>query len=182
MKPLQAVAMGLLIVMVTARLWGGFDYLADPVGWLLVLLGVRRLPTDLPQRTLLLVIAAVAGLVSIVLWVPDVVEAVTEADPALFWGVSLAQLVFCVLLPWQLATVAADTGDETARRWLRTAAGLAGLSVVLPPIVFGGDVVALKEPVFALAALSLLMLVVLMFAYSGRPWAQADPASGTDPR
>ena len=42
MKPLQSVAMGLVIVVLVAR-YGEYDALADPLGWLLVLWGVRRM-------------------------------------------------------------------------------------------------------------------------------------------
>ena len=42
MMPLQSIAMGLVIVVLVARLDSGHDALADPVGWLLVVWGVCR--------------------------------------------------------------------------------------------------------------------------------------------
>lgn len=56
MKPLSSVAMGLVIVVLVAR-FGGYDALPDPLGWLLVLWGVRRLP----DPALLLRLAALAA-------------------------------------------------------------------------------------------------------------------------
>ena len=56
MKPLQSVAMGLVIIALSAR-FAGYDALADPVGWVLVALGVARLPAELSQRGTLLVYA-----------------------------------------------------------------------------------------------------------------------------
>lgn len=172
-KPLQSVAMGLVFVIVTARLLGGVDFIPDPIGWLLVLFGVRRLGPDFPHRTTLLVLAALAGVISVALFVPHVAQAVVDADPALWWGVSIPQLLFCVLIAWQLAGRAAAADDEKAARWLRMAAGLGVLSLVLPPIVFGGQVGAMQQPVYALAALGLVLLTVLLFAYSSRPWVVA---------
>ena len=57
MKPLQSVAMGLVIVALSARV-AGHDVLADPAGWLLVALGVARLPAELALRDTLLGLAA----------------------------------------------------------------------------------------------------------------------------
>ena len=48
MRPLQSIAMGLVIIALRAE-FGGYDALADPLGWLLVLLGVRTLPVE-PER------------------------------------------------------------------------------------------------------------------------------------
>ena len=45
MRPLQSIAIGLVIIALRAE-FGGYDALADPVGWLLVLLGVRSLPVE----------------------------------------------------------------------------------------------------------------------------------------
>ena len=41
MRPLQSIAMGLVIVALHAE-FGGFDALPDPLGWVLVLLGRPR--------------------------------------------------------------------------------------------------------------------------------------------
>ena len=48
MRPLQSIAIGLVIIALRAE-FGGYDALVDPVGWLLVLLGVRTLPVE-PER------------------------------------------------------------------------------------------------------------------------------------
>ena len=163
--------MGLVIVLLTARLWGGLDWIADPVGWVLVLLGARRLPVEAAQRSLLLGRAAAALVVSVVLFVPAVSDRVLSSDPTLWWALSLPQLLFCTLLAWRLSQRATLAGDERSGRWLRTAAVLVGLGLVLPPIVFGGGLAALESAVYAIASLALVVLVVLLFRYTSRPWA-----------
>lgn len=94
MTPLQRVAMGLVIVALDTL--SGFDLLPDPIGWALVLWGVAALP--LPERGGLLGAAAVAGLVSAVLWLPMVQEPLREAELALRWAASLPELLFVFLL------------------------------------------------------------------------------------
>ena len=113
MRPLQSIAMGLVIVALHAE-FGGFDALADPLGWVLVLLGVRDLPVDLESRRTLLGLAALAGAVSIPLWIPGVSDALYDTDPALLWAVNLPQLGFGGLLAHVLARRAADTEDTRA--------------------------------------------------------------------
>jgi len=68
-KPLQAVAMGLVIVLLSARV-NGYDLLADPLGWVLVLIGLGSVPV--PQRGALRALATVSLVVSVVVWFPAV--------------------------------------------------------------------------------------------------------------
>jgi len=153
MKPLQALALGLVVVGLRAAV-GGFDLLADPLGWLLVL----------------------AGLVAVPLWVPAVAEALLDADSALAWAANLPQLTATAGIGWALGEAAVADGDTGARAWLATAATLVAVAAVLPVLVFGGGLTALEVPTYVAAALSLLLLVVLLFVYAGRPWARPDPA------
>ena len=44
MKPLQSIAMGLVIIALKAWVNGEYDVLPDPIGWLLVLQGLAALP------------------------------------------------------------------------------------------------------------------------------------------
>ncbi|MGI8645426.1 MAG: hypothetical protein ACR2JD_03760 [Nocardioides sp.] len=174
MKPLQALALGLVVVGLRAAV-GGFDLLADPLGWLLVLAGLSALPEDTPRRALLLTLATLAGPVAVPLWVPAVADALLEADPALALAVNLPQLAATAALGWALGQAAAAAGDPAARAWLATAATLVVVAAVLPVLVFGGGLSTLEVPTYVAAALSLLLLVVLLFAFAGRPWARPAP-------
>ncbi|HET6987607.1 MAG TPA: hypothetical protein VFI00_13370 [Kribbella sp.] len=83
MKPLQAVAMGLVIVLLTVPVHG-YDVLADPFGWVLVLVGLASLPV--PVRDTLRRLAAVSLVVSVVVWVPAARHVLNVTDLALAWA------------------------------------------------------------------------------------------------
>ena len=174
---MRGTAVGLLLVLVTVRL-GGVDWVPDPLGWLLVHTAVSNLPEDFARRGLLRALAAVAGLVSVPLWFDAVLERVTAVDDSMFWALSLPQLVFCLVLPWRLAEHARERRDPGAARWFVTAAVLALVAIVLPPVVYGGGWEQAREAMFAVAALGPILLAVLLVGYSGRDWgldSQADP-------
>ncbi len=169
MKPLQSIAMGLVIIVLSAR-FQGYDALPDPVGWLLVLLGVRALPTDLAHRSQLLALAALAGVVAAVVWFPVVTEHLYDADASLGWAANLPQLLFSALLCHVLAARAAAASDVKAARWLamtRTALVVVGL---LPVLVFGAGLESLEVTSYLAAGVVALLLIWLLFAYASRPW------------
>ncbi|MEV7429478.1 hypothetical protein AB0N29_07635 [Nocardioides sp. NPDC092400] len=180
MKPLQSVAMGLVVVGLTAA-FGSYDALADPLGWVLVLLGVLRLPADVERRTVLAALAALAGAVSVPLWLPAVAEAVADLDASVSWALALPQLGFVAVLCHVLARRASAAGDETAARRLRLAVTLTAVVAALPVLVLGAGVEVLGTPAAALAVLTLVLVVWQLFACSGRPWAGA-PAPLDAPR
>jgi hypothetical protein len=170
MRPLQSIAIGLVIIALRAE-FGGYDALADPVGWLLVLLGVRTLPMAPDRRRALLAVAALAGLVSVPLWVPGVSEAIDDVHASLLWAANLPQLAFAALLAHCLAGRATAAGDTRAAAWLRfLRVGFVAVAV-LPVLVFGAGVDALAVPTYLLATVLLLTLIFLLFAWSARPWA-----------
>ena len=180
MKPLQSVAMGLLVVALTARLHG-YDALPDPVGWVLVLLGLRRLG---PSRALS-ALAVAALVVSVVVWWPRAQDVLDALHPSLWWAATLPQLATCALLCRELAARATVAGDSRAAAWLRTATVLVVLSAVAPVLAFSAAVAddALAA-VYAAAAGVVLFLIVLLFSYAGRPWAidrQTDAVALTSP-
>lgn len=185
MKPLQSVAMGLVVVVLSAP-FHGYDALPDPLGWMLVLLGVSALPTGLLHRGNLLALAVLAGLVGAVLWIPPVHSGLEDADPSLAWAASLPQIAFTVLLCHALAKLAAEADDPRATRWLaftRTAAIAVGL---LPVLVFGAGVDSLELTSYLAAGVVAVLLIWLLFTYSGRPWASTavpspSPATPPDP-
>lgn len=170
MRPLQAMALGYLLVALYAKV-GGYDLYADPLGWLLVLYGVRRLPAELEGRTRLLLVGLVAGAVSVPLWVPTVARWLEGADPALAWAAGLPQLAFAALLCERLAHAASEAGEPAASGWMRTLLSLVVVVAVLPVLVLGAGLDDLAPGTAAAAVLAQLALVWLLFAYSGRSWA-----------
>ncbi|MBB6627981.1 hypothetical protein H5V45_11700 [Nocardioides sp. KIGAM211] len=169
MKPLQSVAMGLVIVVLSAR-FGGYDALADPVGWLLVYLGVRALPADLDRRSTLLGLAALAGVVASVVWFPVVTADLYDADASLGWAANLPQLAFSALLCHVLAARAAAAGDGRAARWLGITRSATIVVALLPVLVFGGGLVSFELTSYLAAGLVALTLIWLLFSYAGRTW------------
>lgn len=169
MKPLQSIGMGLLIVVLVAR-FGDYDALADPLGWLLVLRGVRRLA----DRTTLLTLAVGALVVACAVWLPPTQELLDRSDPSLRWAVNLPQVLFCVVLCRQLSEVAEEGDDRKARAWLRTTLVLNVVLAIAPVLVFAAKADDLLGSVYAAAGVVVLLLIVLLFAYARRPWAPAS--------
>lgn len=168
MRPLQSIAMGMVVIVLDTL--GGVDALPDPLGWVLVLLGVRRLPRDLRHRGLLLVLAVLAGAVSVPLWLPGVADRLYDAHPSLLWAANLPQLGFAGVLCLALAKQAATAEDTAAAAWARTTLTGVAVVAVLPVLVFGGGIAALEVPAYLGASLVLLLLIWLLFSWSSRPW------------
>jgi hypothetical protein len=169
-KPLQAEAMGLVIVLLTAPVHG-YDLLADPLGWVLVLIGISRLPVA--RRRTLLALAAVSLAVSVPIWVPSVRDALNVTDDALAWAAGIPEVLTLIVLAHTLASVAGPAGDLSAMRWLRTARTLVVVVLVIPPVVLGAGLDTLVTAAAAFDSLTLLLMIVLLFRYAGRPWARA---------
>jgi len=171
MRPLQSIAMGLVIVALSAPLAGGYDALPDPLGWLLVILGVRGLPPDLPRRDTVFTLAWLATAASVPLWFPGVSDAAYATHPSLGWALNLPQLGFAALLCHSLAACAVAAEDRKAGSWLRLAMAGFVAAAVLPVVVFGAGVASLEVAAYVGATLVLITLILLLFAYSARPWA-----------
>lgn len=180
MKPLQSIAMGLVIVVLVAR-FRGYDAYADPLGWLLVLYGLRGLPQETPYRSTMVYAGGLAALVSIPLWVPVISELVDDADPALGWAANLPKFGFAAVLCLGLAQAAHRAGARKEASWLRVAMTGVTVVMVLPVLVFGAGVTELGDPAALAAQVVPLVLIVLLFSYAGRPWAGAPvPEDATD--
>lgn len=181
MTPLQKVAMGLVIVFVSAR-FAGYDALPDPVGWGLAIAGLVQLRSRIPHGGTLVALAAIAAVMSVPLVLPSVNERLTPSGQ---WGVGVPQTVFCLTLVLSLITLAERAGDpEAGRLGLLRTAYLAVL--VLPVIVYGGGVDALGVPAAVLSVVSNVALVYYTFKVSRRygidheAVSDADPGSGPD--
>lgn len=171
MKPLQSVAMGLVIVALAARV-NGFDLLPDPAGWLLVLYGVRRLPA-LPWAGTVRFLCVLALVVSVALWFPAVTDALADTDASLEWAASLPQITAVGTLCAALARVAEDAADRGARAWLRTACTLVVLTGVVPVVALAAEPGAIGL-MLALGLVTIVVVIVLLFRYAGRPWAAPE--------
>lgn len=174
MKPLQSAAMGLVIVALVARL-DGYDLLPDPLGWLLVLQGLHRLPAGLPLRRALRSLGVLALATSVVLWVPALADGLERTDESLLWAADLPQLAFVALLCLALSRAATDHGDAGAARWLRTASRLTVVAAVLPVLVYGARQDDLVAVMVVGATIVLVLVIVLLFRYSDRTWAASEP-------
>ncbi|WP_167736807.1 hypothetical protein [Nocardioides sp. 1609] len=175
MKPLQSIAMGVVVLLLVAAV-EGHDLLADPLGWVLVLVGVRALPGDFPLRTALLRLGVAAALVSLPLWVPGVVAVLDDADEALAWAVDLPRLTWYAVLCAALVRAADTAGDLVARAWWRTALAGSVLVIVLPVLVLGAGLDALTDVAGVVVALVPVVVVGLLFWCAGRAWA-AGPST-----
>lgn len=175
MKPLQSIAMGMVVILLLV-LVADFDVLANPLGWVLVVLGVRRLPADVELRPVLLVLAVVAGLVSVPLWLPAVLDSLADADESVAWAANLPQFGCYLLLSVALSRTAAAAGDAAAKTWWSSMALGCGAIVALPVLIFGGGLRGLETLAGGLVALVPTAMIVLLFVHADRPWAHVPAA------
>lgn len=170
--------MGLVIVAVQARNHG-YDLLADPLGWILVLYGLRQLPRSLPWWDSVTFLGRLALVVSVVVWFPTVVDTLSDTDDSLLWAANLPQVAFATTLCLSLARAATEAADRQAASWLKTAATLSVAAGLFPIVVYSVEP-DLLVPLLLLAAVSLVMVIVLLFRYHARPWAlpEEHPVTG----
>lgn len=172
MKPLQSIAMGLVILFIgpTEITW---DPLPNPIGWLLVLIGTRALPAGFPRRRTLIGLGVVALLASIALFFPDVLQALDDADDSLAWAANLPQFSWYLLLCLALADAAGEAREPGPERWWRSLAVGCAAIIALPVLVFGGGIDALEVVAGGAVALVPALMIVVLFVHSGRSWAGA---------
>lgn len=175
MKPLQSIAMGMVVIALVADA-GGYDLLPNPLGWVLVVVGLRMLPRTFELRSVLLGLAVLAGLVAVPLWVPAVVDALDEADESIAWAVNLPQFGCYLLLAHALSLAAGAAGDRAAAGWWRGVVLGLGAVVALPVLIFGGGLTGLEPLAGFLVGLVPTVMIVLLFVHAGRPWALGAPA------
>ena len=175
MRPLVVIGYGLLLVALQLRL-GSYDVLVDPLGWLLVLWGLRRLTTsvDLPLAMVLGYLGVLALLCSGPLWWPSTARSLDHGEPSVLWAVGLGELLFQAVLCHALATRARGARDGTAVAWFRIGEAGVVIGAVAPVLYFGAGLDWVRT-VGDFGQLLQLLVLVLCFAYSGRPWAGAPP-------
>jgi hypothetical protein len=181
---LRYLAMGLVIVFLRAD-FGGYDALADPVGWGLVIWSLWGLRGRLANTDVLLWVATIALAASAATYPPAVSERLTASGQ---WGVSLPQIGFCLVLcgslaTWARSTVAAGGGPGRASsraRWLDLLRWVYLAVAVGPVVVLGGGVEQLTSAVAVLSVVANVALVYLTFAVSGplRAPSEEDRAAG----
>ncbi|GAA3682104.1 hypothetical protein GCM10022237_46090 [Nocardioides ginsengisoli] len=176
MKPLQAVGLGLVLLALgpANAKPGTFDPLPDPVGWLLVLVGLHALGKALDARRLpaLRFLGMVALGFSIALVVPAVARWL-ETDPSLGWAADVPRFAFFALLCHELGQSAFRARQSAGASAFSL--GALGLLFVLaaPPLAFGAGWTAIGPAGEVAAQVVQIALVVLCFVFAGRDWAGA---------
>lgn len=175
MRPLLLIGYGLVIVAVQVR-FGTYDVLADPVGWLLALLGVRRMAraVRLPAAMSLGYLGVLALACSVPLWWPHTAHALDKGDPSVLWAVGLGELAFQAVLCHALAGLAAEAGAATALVWFRICEAGLVVGALAPPLYFGAHLEWLSG-VGDLGQILQLAVLILCLCYSGKEWTGAVP-------
>lgn len=171
MQSLRTVATGLVVVFL-AVVADGYDLLADPLGWILVLVGLAPLHEVLPRHRAVTAAALLSLVVSVLTWVPDwAAGRAVRTDESLGWLVSLPALAFAYLLADALSTrlAAPWTVRFAALKW-----GFL-LAAVLPVLVYGAGWQWLVAPTGLLVAVLDVLLVVWLWSAARSP-VLVDPA------
>lgn len=168
--------MGLVFVIGTAPFpadphpsWKQYDALPDPVGWVLVLLGVHALVRGRPHFDVLRLPALVAAVVSVAVWFPQLSHRLSDSGA---WALSLPQLAFSFLLARAIAEQGLE--QEPVDTYVSKRFGLLmwGFAVLaaLPPIAIGGNVTALDDVTVTAALVVNVAFVYYLFRVHRREW------------
>ena len=155
MKELQTLALGLVIVFVDVSTP---DWVADPVGWVLVLVALAAVRDKVPDYRQVSLAGWTTLALSVITW-PE--GSVAHLDGWLELVFSLPTLAFCYLLCDSLRDV--TTPEHAARfRWL----GWSFALLVLAPLaIYGLEWEWLRTPATVLAvAVNLALVLVLVGA------------------
>ncbi|WP_435770636.1 hypothetical protein [Nocardioides sp. SYSU DS0651] len=178
MKPLHAVAFGLVLLALGPAdpEPGVLDPAPDPLGWLLILIGLHGLGPALDARRLplLRLLGVLALVVSVALVVPGVARWVA-ADPSLGWAADVPRFAFLAVLCHLLGRSAQSAGQALAANLFATAALTLVFVLAVPPLAFGAGWDAIGPAGEVAAQVVQLALVVLCLGYAGRRWAGAPP-------
>lgn len=188
MSPLQKIAMGMVIVIGFAMFpanpspeWLQYDALPDPIGWVLVLLGVFALARAEGAFESSRWVAGLAAVVSMPMWFPQLHH---QLDDSGLWFASLPQIAFCLLLAREIGVAGTRQSPPdvyVAKRFGLLVWGFAVLGV-LPVVAIGGHVDQLKDPTEMLSWLVSLAFVYFLFRVHRREWLGGPGALLIEPR
>lgn len=191
MTPLQKIAMGMLITILPAPFpahphpaWAYYNALPAPIGWLLVISGVRALSDGTLRSRRVLMLAVVAFAVSVPLWFPQINHLLVPAynhgvSRSWSWFAALPGWAFSLLLAHELGRLAAehlprDRTPETVFGGLRVAFVAV---IALPAIVYGAPAPGLETTMGSVRDLSEIGLVIALFSYNKRSYYQNKTAA-----
>lgn len=167
MTALQKIAMGLVIVILRAP-FAGWDALADPVGWAMVLWGLGSLGVGSRLR----VAAWLALAASVVVYPPMLLD---RMDDPTKWWLSQPQVVFAVLLCYAVP----DLVGGVRRRSFQTVATLLLLGDAGVLVSLGANVASLAGTATLLTYVGYFWLIWMLFAVSrkrDKPEVTSGPA------
>lgn len=192
MTPLQKIAMGLVIVFAPGFFEIGgqpYDILADWLGWLLVIAGLRGLRDRLPVDGVIL-LAVLAFATSLVFWFPQVTELLPEVtepiegvDPSVAWAIGLPQAAFSLLL---VRTIGQAGLERTPRdRFVAGRFGVLtwafGATILLPPVAYAAAEDLIRPTLIGIGVIN-LVLIYYLFRVHARPWLGGpEPEPVADP-
>jgi hypothetical protein len=166
--PLQAIACGLIVVLFDVNV--GVDLVPDPLGWAAVFYGAGRLPAAFAQRSALVALAAVAGAISVLQWIPGLSLELEGPAEILVWLLALPDLAFYATLAVGMRGAAISAGDGSAASWWeRVLVGLV-LAVLLLFLVYGTEAPAVGVLAVVTAIGTVVTIIVLCFRHARRPW------------
>ncbi len=176
MSPLQKIAMGMVIIVGSALFpanpspsWEKYDALPDPIGWVLVILGMVALARVDDTFGTSRWLAVLAGLVSVPMWFPQLHH---QLDPSGEWFASLPQIAFCLVLAREIGLLGAAQSPPdgyVAKRFGLLVWGFA-LVAVLPVVTIGGGLEALEATTLVVSTLVNVAFVYLLFRVHRREW------------
>lgn len=170
-KELQTVALGLIIVFLDV---GSPDWVADPIGWLIVLVGIASGKEQLSDYGYLALTGWVCLGLAVVTWPP---ESVPHLDSTLGYVFSLPTIAFCFMLSDSLTDV---TRPEVAGRF-RVLCWAYAVVTVLPLVVLLMEWDSLQTPATILAIVVNVAFVLALFSASDEDaLAATDEPDGPD--
>jgi hypothetical protein len=168
--------MGMVIVVLFAYFpahpspdWKRYDALADPLGWVLVLLGMWALVRLDEAFATSRWCAVLAGVVSVPMWIPQLSHHLDDSGQ---WFASLPQIVFGLLLCREIGVRGAWQAQPD--RYVERRFGLLvwgfGLVAVLPVLTLGGGIDQLEGPTQLVSLLVNVVFIWLLFRVHRREW------------
>lgn len=171
MTPLQAIAMGLVIVFLQSG--SAHDIFANPIGWLLVLFGATRLPGA--HRRLLVGWVVVALLASVPLWFAALREPLYAEDPALAWAADLPEFIALVVLCFTISELARPT-DRRGHLRFGTLTTLFALLAAAPLVAIALDSSGTADGISLALIVCDAWLVWSLFSHHAKSYVAAREA------